>query len=318
MKKTVFTLAIISVLAVLCIMLAPRQASITDYAMNTMISVTARSRHADELCRKAVDEVRRIDNLMSPTIEGSDIYRINHAEHGTFTEVSPETYELIEMSLMVSEKTDGAFDITVNPLSELWDFTSEKPSVPNGDDIEDLTQKVNYKNVLLNPDNYSVCLAKDAMSISLGAVAKGYGASRAAHILTDGGARDAIVDLGGNIYAIGNKKIGIQTPFKPRGEYFTVCEAEDTSVVTSGAYERYFEENGRIYHHIIDPKTGYPARSDIQSATIITENGALADALSTAIFVLGTDKAEGVLSEFDGVSAVIYTADGRVLDIEAQ
>ncbi len=316
MKKTVFTIAIIGALAVLCIALTPRQSSITDYAMNTVISVTARSRHADKLCKKAVDEVRRIDSLMSPTAEGSDIYRINHAEHGTFTEVSPETYELIELSLMVSEKTDGAFDITVNPLSELWDFTSESPSVPSADKIDELIQKVNYKDVLLNPDTHSVCLAKDAMSISLGAVAKGYGASRAARILSDGGAGDAIVDLGGNICVIGNKKIGIQTPFKPRGEYFTVCEAEDISVVTSGAYERYFKEDGKIYHHIIDPKTGYPACSDIGSATVITEDGALADALSTAIFVLGIDKAEDVLSEFDGVSAVIYTADGRVLDIK--
>lgn len=318
MKKTVFTLAIISALAVFCIMLAPKQASITDYAMNTVITVTARSPHADKLCQKALDEVHRIDNLMSPTAEGSDIYRINHAGKGSFTEVSPETYELIELSLKISEKTDGAFDITVNPLSELWGFTSENPSVPSKDAIKDLTQKVNYKNVLLNPDTFSVCLAQDGMSISLGAVAKGYGASQAAKILEDGGAWDGIVDLGGSICVAGNKRIGIQTPFKPRGEYFTVCEVSDTSVVTSGAYERYFKEDGKIYHHIIDPKTGYPAQTDIGSATVISDNGALADALSTAVFVLGLDKAEDVLSDFDKVSAVIYTADGRVVEVSGK
>lgn len=318
MKKTVLTLAVIGAIAVLFTILAPRQSGITDYAMNTVISVTARSRHADELCKKAIDEVRRIDALMSPAAEGSDIYRINHAEHGSFTEVSPETYELIELSLMVSERTGGAFDITVNPLSELWDFTSESPSVPSKEDIEALTRRVNYRDVLLNPDTHSVCLAKEGMSISLGAVAKGYGASRAIRLLKDGGARDAIVDLGGNICVAGNKRIGIQTPFKPRGEYFTVCEVSDTSVVTSGAYERYFKEDGKIYHHIIDPKTGYPAVSDIASATIISEDGALADALSTAIFVLGRSRAEDVLADFDGVGAVIYTADGKVLEFEGK
>lgn len=312
MKKIIFSLIAIAIILVL-VLCMPREYSQTDYAMNTVISVTARAKSGKQTVQKAIDEVKRIDALMSTTLEGSDIYKVNSAKAGTYVKVSDETYELIKMSLMVSDKTDGAFDITVNPLSEKWNFTSSNPEVPKKEDIQNLLEIVNYKDVLLNDADRSVCLARDGMSISLGAVAKGYAASRAMEILKKAKVKDAIIDLGGNIYALGDKRIGIQTPFKPRGEYFTVCEVADTSVVTSGAYERYFEKDGKRYHHILDPKTGYPADTDIESVTVISEDSALADALSTAIFVSGSDKADKILSEFEGAEAVILTSDGEVI-----
>lgn len=312
MKRLIFSLIAVAVIILIFVFCVPREHTQTDYAMNTVISVTLRSTSAEETAQKAIAEVKRIDSLMSTTLPESDIYKINSAKAGTYVKVSDETYELIKMSLMVSDKTDGAFDITVNPLSEKWNFTSSNPKIPEKEDIEKLLRLVNYKDVLLNDADKSVCLANDGMSISLGAVAKGYAATRAMEILKQAEVKDAIIDLGGNIYALGDKKIGIQTPFKARGEYFTVCEVTDTSVVTSGAYERYFEENGKIYHHIIDPQTGYPADSDIKSVTVISEDSALADALSTAIFVSGTKRAEDILSGFKDAKAIILTNDGAI------
>ena len=312
MKKIIFLLVAVAVIlaAIFCM---PSEHTQTDYAMNTVISVTVRSHNAKKIVQKVIAEVKRIDDLMSTTHAGSDICNINSAKAGTYVKVSDETYGLIKMAIMVSDKTDGAFDITINPLSEKWDFTASNPKVPDKKDIEKLLDTVNYKDIRTNDTDKSVCLAHDGMSISLGAIAKGYAASRAADILKDEKVKDAIIDLGGNIYALGDKKIGIQTPFKPRGEYFTVCEVSDTSVVTSGAYERYFEDDGKIYHHILDPKTGYPAQTDIESVTVISEDSALADALCTAIFVSGSSKAENVLAQFTGTRAIVRLSDGRVL-----
>ncbi len=293
----------------------PRTATITDYAMNTVVSVTVRSHSAAAAAQKAIDEVKRIESLMSATVPGSDVYRINSAGAGASVQVSGEVYELIQMSLNVSDITDGAFDITVNPLSELWDFNAADPKVPDAEDIAECLSLVSYRDIALNPAQSSVTLAKEGMSISLGAVAKGYAADRAAQILRDEGVHDAIVDLGGNIYAIGSKRIGIQTPFKSRGEYFTTVDAEDCSVVTSGSYERYFAADDKIYHHIIDPGTGYPSASGLKSATVVSKSSALADALSTALFVAGEDRADSIVSSFDGVYAVLLTEDNRTIEV---
>ncbi len=315
MKKVVAIILPCFFVLALCAVFLPREVTVTDFAMNTAVSVTVRSRNCQKIADKALDEIKRVEKLMSATIKDSDVARINSAPSGEYTKVSDEVYNLIELCLEVSKISGGAFDITVNPISELWNFTSENPSVPKKEDIKNLLNSVGYENIALNPTDKSVCLKKEGMSISLGAVAKGYAADCVAEILTSNGVSDAIVDIGGNIYALGEKKIGIQTPFKARGEYSTVCTVKDKSVVTSGPYERYFKEDGKIYHHIIDTKTGYPCESGLISATIISESSALCDALSTAAFALGEDGARDILSQFDAVSAILLTEDGRQVEI---
>ena len=312
MKKVLIFTSVFAALAVLALYFVPKSASITDYAMNTTVSITARGRSPEAALEAAVSEIKRIDSLMSTTSPTSDIYRINNAEAGEFVQISKEAYELIELSIEVSQASGGSFDITVNPLVELWDISSDNPEIPTESRIEDALSRVDYRNILLRSEDSSVALKEDGMSITLGAVAKGYAADRVAGILKSHGIEDAIVDLGGNIYALGTKTIGLQTPFASRGEYFEKCTVTDKSVVTSGPYERYFEKDGEIYHHIIDPKTGYPSQSGLKSVSVISENSALADALSTALFAAGEDAAEGVLAEFGEPEAILLNKNDKI------
>lgn len=297
-----------------CIILSPKTKKATDFAMDTVISVTVTSKNPDDDIKAVIEEVKRVDALMSVSGKNSEIKKINSAKAGEKTRVSPEVFHLIKKSLEISEKTDGIFDITINPLSQLWNITSPEPKVPEDKKVKECLQAVNYKNVLLDEGNLTVTLKEENMSITLGAVAKGYAADRAVKILKDRGVEDALVDLGGNIYVLGKEKnIGIQTPFEKRGEFFEKVSVKNTSVVTSGGYERYFEENGKMYHHIIDTKKGYPADSNLLSATVVCENSYLADALSTALFASGEDKAKEIAKKFDGIRVILLRKDMSVI-----
>ena len=320
MKKVFIALATVGLLSALIwavCSFCPRTYKATDYAMNTVVTITVKSTNPKADARMALQEVKRIDALMSATRSSSDVGRINSAAHGTRVRVSREVYSLIDMSLDISRKTDGAFDISINPLAELWNINSPNPGVPADSQIKAALSLVSYKDIALDPADSTVTLQKPGMSINLGAIAKGYAADSVAKILTDRGVSEAIVDLGGNVYVVGKEKtIGIQAPFKPRGAYFDVCKASDTSVVTSGAYERYFKaENGKIYHHILDPHTGYPAQNGIKSSTVICKSSALADGLSTAFYVLGESGAREVVSGFEGVEVILLTDKDRIVKL---
>ncbi len=316
MKKYVFGVIALALVIILAVLFSEKTVTLTDYAMNTVVSVTVKSRNPKAHAKMAIDEIKRLDALMSATSSGSDVWKINCAPAGESVKVSEEVFELIEFSLGVSEKTRGDFDISVNPLCILWDIGAQNPKIPSESDIEKALSLADYKSIVLNPKDKSVSLAKDNMSITLGSVAKGYAADRAEEILRKEGVSDGIIDVGGNIYVIGkDKKIGIQKPFAKRGEYFHTVTVSDSSVVTSGPYERYFEKDSEIYHHIIDPETGYPSRSNIKSVTVICENSALADALSTAFFVAGEEKAKELAEKFSGVSVIMLTEDDRVVTI---
>lgn len=316
-KKAIVFVGVLIIAAVLfALLFLPKTETVRSYAMNTFISVTVKSSYPKKDADAAIEEVKRIDALMSVTRPSSELSRINSAPAGEEVEVSKEVYKLIEFALEISQKTEGAFDISINPLSELWDINSETPHVPANEDIKNALEAVNYKDIKLNPKKHSVTLVKEGMSINLGAIAKGYAADCVAKVLNERGVKEAIIDLGGNVYVLGReKRVGIQTPFKKRGEYFTVCGVADKSVVTSGAYERYFEENGNIYHHILNPKDGYPAESGIKSVSVICRSSALADGLSTAFYVMGEEKTRKAISLFDEVEVVILTDEDEVIRI---
>ena len=319
MKKTVpwiLTAIFVVAVAALCIYFSVTTLSSTDYAMNTVINITVKSRNPEEDIKAAIAEVKRIDALMSATNSKSDICKINSAPVGKAVEVSSETCKLISLALEISEKSDGAFDISVNSLSELWNINSPNPQVPPEEDIQELLECTNYKDIELDLKNNTVTLKKEKMSISLGAIAKGYAADCVAKLLKDRGVSEAMIDLGGNVYVVGGEKtIGIQTPFEVRGEYFTTCKVADKAVVTSGAYERYFEKDGKRYHHILNPHTGYPAQSGISSVTVISDNSALADGLTTAIYVMGEEKARSVVEKYSNVEVIILTDVGKTIRI---
>ena len=294
---------------------SPSYSEKTEFALNTVIKISAYGKDAGIAVDKALKEVHRIDALMSAHKASSEVYMLNGSNGMT---VSKEVFDIIKTAKDIWQKTDGAFDITLKPLSDMWNIKAENPKVPDNAEIENALLKTGFQYVDLNEENFLVSFKKEGMQIDLGGIAKGYAADRAAVILKENGIENALIDLGGNVYAIGknrNKKhwkIGLQTPWETRGEYFEVVEAKDTAVVTSGAYERYFENEGKIYHHILNPKTGYPAKSEFQSVTVIHKNSALADALSTAIFVLGEKGALKAKAEFKDIKIIVVTKDLEV------
>ena len=262
------------------------------FAMDTVMSLTAYGEKAGEAVEAAGKEITRLDRLFSTGDPESDISKLNDA--GTL-EVSDETYYLIKRAVEIGGDTNGAFDISVFPVMEAWGFTSKEYRVPSDDELSKLTQNVDYSRISFNDDNKEVALGS-GMKIDLGGIAKGYTAMRLAELFKEYGVESAIINLGGNAQALGAKpdgspwRIGIQDPENENG-IMGVLEGSDTAVVTSGGYERYFEEDGRTYHHIIDPDTGYPSDNGIVSVTVVTDDGTLADGLSTALFVMGYDRA---------------------------
>lgn len=258
---------------------------------------------------------KKYDTMFSMYVEGSDIYNINHAG-GTPVSVSQDTATLIQKGIYYSSLSNGSFDITIGAVSQLWDFTSGTGTVPDESSIAAALTHVNYKNIAVS--GTTVQLADPEAAIDVGAIAKGYIADRVKSYLKENGVKHAVIDLGGNILLIGSKtdgskyNIGIQKPFSETGEPITSVKVSDKSVVTTGIYQRYFKENGKIYHHILDPHTGYPCENTLYSDTIITNSSLTADALSTTCFLMGYEAANNLIDQLDNVDAVFITNDNEI------
>lgn len=269
------------------------ESSIELNAMDTYMALRAYGENRNEALDAAKTEIERLDDMWSVGKEDSEVSILNESQEG---EVSDETIELIECAQKISEETGGAFDITIYPLMDLWGFTTKEYQVPEESSIQEiLMNKMGMDKVTVDKSTHTVTLS-DGAQIDFGGVAKGYTSQSIAKIFEDYGVEHGIISLGGNIQAIGTRidgsrwRVGIEAPndhFDMVGTY----EAEDEAIITSGAYERYFEEGGKTYHHILDPETGKPAESDLISVTIVSNNGTEADCLSTALFVLGKEKA---------------------------
>ena len=245
---------------------------------------------------QAFAEIREYENMLSRTVEGSDVYRINHAD-GKSTEVSAETLDVIRTGLLMAELSGGKFDITVGALTDLWKFTSDNPSVPEDQEIRKALETVGYENITMKGNE--VGLSDSETRIDLGGVAKGYISDKTGEYMEAQGVTKAIINLGGNITAIGEKEedtpwtIGIERPYSDRSEIVGSIKVSDKTVVTSGIYERQFVEDGVRYHHVLDPQTGYPAETDLEAVTItaVKGNSGFCDSLSTACLILGKEKA---------------------------
>jgi thiamine biosynthesis lipoprotein len=230
--------------------------------------------------------------------------------------INDDFNSVLQTAMKVSKLSKGAFDITVKPLSDLWNFNSPSPAVPSPNDIYQAKAKVGYQNILLS--DHSIRFQNAGIQIEFGAVAKGFAVEEAAEQLRKLGVQKAIVNYGGNVALVGEKEsgkgysVGLQTPFSPTGEYFALLRLSNCALATSGAYERNFTVNGTLYHHILDPKTGYPAESGLKSVTVVCEDAAKADALSTAFFVMGFKDSMDVLDSLEGVDAVFVDDLNRV------
>lgn len=263
------------------------------FAMDTYMTLTAYGSHGEEAVNAAVEEIQRLEQLMSTAIETSEVAKLNASQGGT---ISADTEFLIEKSLELYESTSGAFDIAIYPLMEEWGFPSGEYQVPNVATIRELLKLSNMDRIDLNTETHQVTFGLEGMAIDLGGIAKGYTSQRVMEIFAEQGVTSAVVSLGGNVQVLGTKvdgtlwNVAIENP-EDTSTYLGVLQIADQAVITSGGYERYFEENGVRYHHILDPATGYPADSGLISVTIVTDDGTLGDGLSTSLFVLGKEKA---------------------------
>lgn len=283
------------------------------FAMDTVMTLTAYGANAPDALSAAQAEIERLDALFSISSESGDILPLNQTGEKT---VAAETAALIERACDISEQTDGLFDITVAPVMEAWGFTTGDYRVPDAQTLAQLLENVDYHRISMDEDR-RVTLAADT-EIDLGGIAKGYTSSSLMELFADAGVNSAIVSLGGNVQTLGHKpdgslwRVAIQDPTDASNN-FAVIEVADKAVITSGGYQRYFDQDGQRYHHIIDPRTGYPSDSGLLSVTIVSEDGTLADGLSTSLFIMGKEQAvafwQAHRTDFD---AVLVTEDGEV------
>lgn len=304
-------------LMVLCLPLllcgcAQRSAEREFFAMDTVMQLRAYGPEAEAALSQAEAEIYRLEGELSCRDEHAALARLNKAGGGT---ADAETAALLQTALTLCEKTGGAYDPALGALSQAWGFSTGAYRVPEQDALAEAMQESGAGLVQL--DGTSVKLTNGAQ-LDLGGIAKGYAAGRVRAILQDAGVTSAIISLGGNVAAVGTKPdgsawtVGLQDPDDPEA-YFGTVSIEDACVVTSGAYQRYFEENGVRYHHILDPVTGCPAESGLKSVSVVAKDDTLADALSTALFVMGLD-AGAEFQKRSGLSfeAVFVTDDNTV------
>ncbi|WP_434303423.1 FAD:protein FMN transferase [Clostridium botulinum] len=288
------------------------------YLMGTIINIKAYGKNADKAVQASVDKISDIENKMSLNISTSEINKINKNAGIAPVKVSKNTFDVVKASLIYSEKTKGSFDITVEPLVSLWGIGTDKAKIPSKDEINNALKLINYKDVVINEKESTIMLKRKDQAIDLGAIAKGYTADELKKVLLNYNVSSAFLNLGGNVYVLGNKsdktpwKIGVQNPLKPRGDYLGIVSVSDKSVVTSGNYERFFERNGKRYHHIFDTKTGYPAEKGLISVSIISNKSIDGDALSTSVYTLGLDEGKKLIESLKDVEAVFVTNDKKV------
>ena len=288
----------------------------TAIYFDTVISIKLYDSQNQEILEQCFTYCDEFEQLISRTIETSEISKIN-SSNGKPVEVSDMTIELLKQGIYYSELTNGAFDITIAPLSELWDFKNNPGEVPAENDIQECLSHISYEDILI--EGNTVTLLDPDMAIDLGGIAKGYMADQLKEYLLSEGVESALIDLGGNILAVGSKPdnsnftIGIKKPFED-SEMISTESIHDISVVTSGCYERYFEVDDIIYHHILDTETGYPCDNELYSVTIFSEKSVDGDALSTSCFALGLEEGQKLIESLDGVDALFVTNEYEVID----
>lgn len=285
------------------------------FAMDTYMSLTAYGENAQEAVDEAAAEIERLDALLSTGEETSEVAQINANGGGTLSE---DTEYLLQRSIELYEDTDGLFDIAIYPVMCAWGFPTQEYTVPDASELQQLLTLTDVSKINYDEDNASVSFDVDGMQIDFGGIAKGYTSTRIMEIYKENGVTSGLANLGGNVQVLGTKtdgsqwRVAIQSPSDDE-DYLGILSTEDKAVITSGGYERYFEQGGVTYHHIIDPRTGYPADSGLVSVTIVTEDGTLADGLSTSLFIMGEETAaEFWRAHSDEFDAILEDEDGTL------
>ena len=290
----------------------------TEIFMGTPISITLYDGGNQKVLDKAFEKIVEIEDSVSINKENTEITKLNKSAGIDNVKLSDLSYDILKKGIEYSRLSNGTYDITIGPLVKLWSIGLEDAKVPSKDEINETIGYIDYNNVKINDSTKEAFLTKKGMEVDLGSIAKGYAADEVAKILKQEGVNSAIIDLGGNIYALGSKnsdsnwKVGIQDPFSDRGEVIGALEVSDKTVVTSGIYERFIEEDGVRYHHILNPKTGYPYETDITGVSIIADNSIDADALSTLTFTKGLKDGLKFVEDLDNVDAIFITNDKQI------
>ncbi len=290
--------------------------------LGTVINISVFDPISDDRFEKiftnSAKKLNTIENKMSVNIPSSEVCKINDNAGLQAVSVSPETFFVVNKGKYYSSLSDGHFDITIGPLVNLWGIGSENARIPSDDEIRNSLSSINFQNVHLNDLSNSVELKDYDMQLDLGAIAKGYAADTIRDYLQSENVQSALINLGGNIYALGSKpgadywNIGIQNPTDIRGAYVGIVHVTNKCVVTSGIYERFFIDNDQRYHHILNPFTGYPVNNELASVSIIADHSIDADGLSTSVFSLGITKGSDLLESIEGVDAIFITKDNDV------
>jgi thiamine biosynthesis lipoprotein len=291
---------------------------ISEEIMGTTVTQTIYGPHAEKAAREASSRIREIESILSFHLPASDLSRLNnHAGEGDIV-LKPETIYNLNKSIYYSGLTNGGFNVLVGPLVKLWKVTSPDADIPSAGQIAALMPLIDYRDLHVNIESGTARLDKKGQMADLGGIAKGYASDEVIAIYKKRGITKAIIDIGGNLGLLGFKSkdtpwcIGIQHPGKDRGNPACAVYLSDCSLSTSGAYERFFKKNGKIYHHIIDPATGYPADTGLLSVSIIAPKSIDSDALSK-IFVIGTDKGIALIKRIPDTNAVLITKDKRII-----
>ena len=296
----------------------------SGFYFNTVISVSIYEKGSEELLDDCFALAQKYEGYFSNTIPDSDISKINDAGGAPVT-VHDETIELLKTGIAYGDLSGGKFDITIGRLSDLWDISTkalldqtDASMIPSDADIQTALATVDYREIQI--DGNTVTLQNPDARIDLGGIAKGYIADQMREYLRENGCKSAVLDLGGNIYALGRRTdgndwtIGMRSPFDTSSQLGTLA-VHDRSVVTSGPYERYFEVDGKRYHHILDPSTGYPVENGLASVTILSDDSVMGDALSTACFVLGISDGTQLIQNLDQIDALFITDEEEVVTV---
>ena len=286
------------------------------FALDTAITLKVYGKRRDEVLKKLENRILELDELLSTGKETSEVSRLNDTGKAVLSETS---ISLVKKSLELNKQTGGLFDITIYPLMELWGFPSKNYKVPSDKEIKENLKNVGSDKIIFDENTGKISFRNKGMKIDFGGIGKGYITDELVKILTDEGVESAIINLGGNVFGLNKKpdgslwNVAIRDPDEPEN-YMAAIRIGNSAVITSGGYERYFEENGKIYHHILNPKTGKPSDSNLKSVSIVSKNATLADALSTSLFIMGEKKAIEYWrkngADFD---IILMTVDNRLL-----
>lgn len=300
----------------------PDKVTKTSYYMDTVctIDIYDMEDFSNEKALAVIDDAFQLcadyERLISATFEDSDIYRINHAG-GAPVQCSQITVDILKKGLEYCKLSGGRFDITIGKATDLWDFHGENPDVPAAKALADAVKAVDYRQIVI--DGNTVTMNNPEGEINLGGIGKGCIADEASRLLIEKGVTSAVIDFGHNIVTIGDKsgkpfKIGVEKPFEGDSSVVGYVEAANKTLVTSGIYERCFEKDGVLYHHILDPKNGYPVESDVAGVTILGEEGTSGDcdSLATICLILGVDDGLELIEKTEGFEALFIDKDGNL------